>query len=61
MSEKQVNIKITASTKDFNNAIDKAQKQIENLAEVIDKLSSSKFGDKLEEQFDGLVKTIKKI
>lgn len=61
MSEKQVNIKITASTKDFNNAIDKAQKQIENLAEAIDKLSSSKFGDKLEEQFDGLVKTIKKI
>lgn len=61
MSEKQVNIKITANTKDFNNAIDKAQKQIENLAEVIDKLSSSKFGEKLEEQFDGLVKAVKKI
>ena len=61
MSEKQVNIKITASTKDFNNAIDKAQKQIENLAEAIDKLSSSKFGEKLEEQFDGLVKAVKKI
>ena len=61
MSEKQVNIKITANTKDFNNAIDKAQKQIESLAEVIDKLSSSKFGEKLEEQFDGLVKAVKKI
>ena len=60
MSEKQVNIKITASTKDFDNAIKKAQKQIEELADAIDTLGSSKFGNKLEEQFDDLVKALKK-
>ena len=60
MSEKTVNIKITASTKDFSNAIDKAQKQIEGLAESIDNLGSSKFGDKLEEQLDSLLKALKK-
>ena len=60
MSEKTVNIKITASTKDFNNAIQKAQKQIEGLAEVIDDLGSSKFGNKLEEQLDSLLKALKK-
>ena len=60
MSEKQVNIKITASTKDFDNAIKKAQKQIEELADAIDALGSSKFGNKLEEQFDDLVKALKK-
>lgn len=60
MSEKQVNIKITASTKDFDNAIKKAQKQIEGLADAIDSLGSSKFGDKLEEKFDSLIKAAKK-
>ena len=60
MSEKTVNIKITASTKDFSNAIQKAQKQIEGLAEVIDELGSSKFGNKLEEQLDSLLKALKK-
>ena len=60
MSEKTVNIKITASTKDFSNAIQKAQKQIEGLAEVIDDLGSSKFGNKLEEQLDSLLKALKK-
>ena len=60
VSEKTVNIKITASTKDFSNAIDKAQKQIENLAEAIDSLGSSKFGEKLEEQLDSLLKALKK-
>ena len=60
VSEKTVNIKITASTKDFSNAIQKAQKQIEGLAEVIDGLGSSKFGEKLEEQLDSLLKALKK-
>ena len=60
MSEKTVNIKITASTKDFSNAIQKAQKQIEGLAESIDNLGSSKFGEKLEEQLDSLLKALKK-
>lgn len=61
MSEKRVNIKITASTTEFNNAMKKAQKEIEGLAEAIDALGSSKIGDKLEEQFDGLIKAAKKV
>lgn len=60
MSEKTVNVKITASTKDFSNAIQKAQKQIDGLAESIDSLGSSKFGDKLDEQLDSLLKALKK-
>ena len=61
MSEKKVNIKITASTTDFNNAMKKAQKEIEGLADAIDALGSSKIGDKLEGQFDGLIKAAKKV
>lgn len=61
VSEKRVNIKIVASTTEFNNAMKKAQKQIEGLAESIDSLGSSKFGEKLEGQFDGLVKAAKKV
>ncbi len=61
MSEKTVNIKITASTKEFDNAIKKAQKQIENLAGIIDKLGSDKFGNKLEEQFDNLAKAAERV
>ena len=56
-----MNIKITASTTEFNNAMKKAQKEIDGLAEAIDSLGSSKFGNKLEEQFDGLTKAIKKV
>ena len=59
MSEKKVNIKITANTKDFNSAIDKAQKQIESLADALDKIGSSKIGEKLEDQFSNLTKVIK--
>lgn len=59
MSEKKVNIKITANTKDFNSAIDKAQKQIEGLADALDKIGSSKIGEKLEDQFGNLTKVIK--
>ena len=60
MSEKRVNIKITASTNEFNNAIKKAQKQVEELSESIDTLGSSKFGNKLEEQLEDLTKALKK-
>ena len=60
MSEKKVNIKITANTKDFNSAIDKAQKQIESLADALDKIGSSKFGEKLEKQLDSLLDALKK-
>ena len=59
MSEKKVNINITANTKDFNSAIDKAQKQIEGLADALDKIGSSKIGEKLEDQFGNLTKVIK--
>ena len=61
MSEKRVNIKITASTNDFNSAINKAQKEIEGLAEAIDKLSSSNIGSRLEDQFDGLPKAAQEL
>ena len=61
MSEKRVNIKITASTNDFNSAINKAQKEIEGLAEAIDKLSSSNIGNRLEDQFDGLPKAAQEL
>lgn len=61
MSEKQVNIKITANTKDFNSAIDKAKKEIEGLAEALEKLSANKIGEKIEEQFSNLSKVIKEL
>ena len=60
MSEKTVNIKITASTKDFSDAIQKAQKRIDDLSDVIDGLGSSKFGEKLEKQLDNLLDALKK-
>ena len=59
MSEKRVNIKITASTNDFNNAIKKAQKEIDGLADAISDLSSSKFGSELEKQISNLSQEIK--
>ena len=61
MSEKQVNIKITANTKDFNSAIDKAKKEVEGLAEALEKLSANKIGEKIEEQFSSLSKVIKEL
>ena len=61
MSEKQVNIKITANTKDFNSAIDKAKREIEGLAEALEKLSANKIGEKIEEQFSNLSKVIKEL
>ena len=61
MSEKQVNIKITANTKDFNSAIDKAKREIEGLAEALEKLSANKIGEKIEEQFSNLAKVIKEL
>lgn len=61
MSEKQVNIKITANTKDFNSAIDKAQKQIESLGEALDSLTANKIGDKLADQFGNLTKVAKEL
>ena len=59
MSEKRVNIKITASTSGFDSAIKKAQKQIEDLAKEIESLGSSKFGSTLEGQINDLVKALK--
>ena len=61
MSEKQVNIKITANTKDFNSAIDKAKREIEGLADALEKLSANKIGEKIEEQFSNLSKVIKEL
>lgn len=52
MSEKRVNIRITASTSDFDKAIKKAQKQIEKLADTIDDMGKGKFGDNLEKQLE---------
>jgi TP901 family phage tail tape measure protein len=60
VSEKRVNIKITASTSDFEKAIKNAQKQIEKLAETIDDIGKGKFGDKLEKQVDKVADAAKK-
>ena len=59
MSEKRVNIKITASTADFDRAIKKAQQQIEKLTKTIDDIDSSKFGDKLEKQLESVTDSAK--
>ena len=61
MSEKRVNIKITASTSDFNNAIQKAQKQIEGLAEALDKLGTGNIGNKLADQLSEIAKGSKEV
>ena len=52
MSEKRVNIRITASTSDFDKAIKKAQNQIEKLTKTIEDLGDGKFGNKLEQQLE---------
>ena len=52
MSEKRVNIRITASTSDFDKAIKKAQNQIEKLTKTIEDMGNGKFGDKLEKQLE---------
>lgn len=59
MSEKRVNIKITASTSGFDSAIKKAQREIDALAKEIENLGSSKFGSTLEGQINDLVKALK--
>ena len=60
VSEKRVNIKITASTSDFEKAIKNAQKQIEKLAETIDDIGKGNFGDKLEKQIESFADATKK-
>ena len=61
MSEKRVNIRITASTSDFDKAIKKAQQQIEKLADTIDDMGKGKFGDNLEKQLDSVTDAAKKM
>lgn len=61
MSEKRVNIRITASTSDFDKAIKNAQKQIEKLADTIDDIGNGKFGDKLEKQLESVTDAAKKM
>ncbi len=61
MSEKRVNIKITASTSDFDKAIKKAQNQIEKLTKTIEDLGDGKFGDKLEKQLKSVDDAAEKI
>ena len=48
MSEKRVNVKITASISEFEKAIEKAQKQIKELTDLLDDINKNKFGDNLE-------------
>ena len=61
MSEKRVNIRITASTSDFDKAIKNAQKQIEKLADTIEDLGDGKFGDKLEKQLESVADAAEKM
>ena len=61
MSDKRVNIKITASTSDFDKAIKKAQKQIEKLVSAIEDIGKGKFGDKLEKQLESVGETTEKM
>lgn len=60
MSEKRVNIKITASTSGLESAIKKAQKQMESLTKTGEKLGKSKFGDDAAKQFKDMTKESKK-
>ena len=60
MSEKRVNIKITASTSDFDKAIKKAQKQIKELTDTIADINKDKFGDELEKQFKNITESAEK-
>ena len=61
MSEKRVNIKITASTSDFEKAIKNAQNKIEKLAKTIEDLGSGKFGNQLEKQLEAVADSADKM
>ena len=61
MSEKRVNIKITASTSDFDKAIKKAQSQIEKLTKTIEDMGDGKFGEKLEKQLEAVADSADKM
>ena len=61
MSEKRVNIRITASTSDFDKAIKKAQNQIEKLTKTIEDLGDGKFGNKLEQQLEKVADSAEKM
>lgn len=51
MSEKKVNVKITASISEFEKAIKKAQKEVKELTDVLEDINKNKFGENLEKQF----------
>lgn len=51
MSEKKVNVKITASISEFEKTIKKAQKEVKELTDVLDDINKNKFGENLEKQF----------
>ena len=61
MSEKRVNVKITASVSEFNKAIEKAQKQIKELTDLLDDINKNKFGDNLEKQFKNIIDSVEKM
>lgn len=61
MSEKRVNVKITASVSEFNKAIEKAQKQIKELTDALDDINKNKFGDNLEKQFKNITDAAEKM
>ena len=61
MSEKRVNVKITASVSEFNKAIEKAQKQIKELTDLLDDINKNKFGDDLEKQFKNIIDSVEKM
>ena len=61
MSEKRVNIKITASISDFEKAIKKAQKEIKDLADSIEDINKDKFGSGLEKQLKDVTEAAEKM
>jgi TP901 family phage tail tape measure protein len=61
VSEKRVNIKITASISDFEKAIKKAQKEIKDLADSIEDINKDKFGSELEKQLKDVTEAAEKM
>ena len=61
MSEKRVNIKITASISDFEKAIKKAQKEIKDLTDSIEDINKDKFGSELEKQLKDVTEAAEKM
>jgi TP901 family phage tail tape measure protein len=61
VSEKRVNIKITASISDFEKAIKKAQKEIKDLTDSIEDINKDKFGSELEKQFKDVTEAAEKM